>query len=100
MGKVLGFDEATQSWLSGVVGRWEWRDPNDTMERQFTHTGLDLNNSQIRVYLSLCQRVQDLPRHLSQHSGGMVICQRQLDSVVPLEPATMLGRVVVQWEKD
>jgi len=100
MGKVLGFDESTLAKLSAIVGRWEWRDPNDTMERQFTHTGLDLNNPQIRVYLSLCQRVQDLPRHLSQHSGGMVICQGQLDSVVPLEPATMPGRVVVQWDKD
>ena len=45
-------------------------------------------------------RVQDLPRHLGQHSGGMVICQGQLDSVVPLEPATMPGRVVVQWDKE
>jgi error-prone DNA polymerase len=44
--------------------------------------------------------VQDLPRHLGQHSGGMVICQGQLDSVVPLEPASMPGRVVVQWDKE
>jgi error-prone DNA polymerase len=44
--------------------------------------------------------IQDLPRHLGQHSGGMVICQGQLDSVVPLEPATMPGRVVVQWDKE
>jgi error-prone DNA polymerase len=100
MGKVLGFDETTLSRLSAIVGTWEWRDPKDTMEKQFTHTGLDLSNPQIGVYLNLCQRVQDLPRHLSQHSGGMVICQGQLDSVVPLEPATMPGRVVVQWDKD
>jgi len=100
MGKVLGFDEDTLSRLSAIVGTWEWRDPNDTMEKQFTNTGLDLSHPQIAVYLNLCQRVQDLPRHLSQHSGGMVICQGQLDSVVPLEPATMPGRVVVQWDKD
>ncbi len=100
MGKVLGFDEDTLSRLSAIVGTWEWRDPNDTMEKQFTNTGLDLTHPQIAVYLNLCQRVQDLPRHLSQHSGGMVICQGQLDSVVPLEPATMPGRVVVQWDKD
>ena len=43
---------------------------------------------------------QDLPRHLGQHSGGMVICQGELDSIVPLEPATMPGRVVVQWDKE
>ena len=100
MGKVLAFDEDTLARLSAIVGTWEWRDPNDTMEKQFTNTGLDLSHPQIAVYLSLCQRVQDLPRHLSQHSGGMVICQGQLDSVVPLEPATMPGRVVVQWDKD
>ena len=100
MGKALGFDEDTLARLSAIVGAWEWRDPNDTMERQFTNTGLDLSHPQIAVYLNLCQRVQDLPRHLSQHSGGMVICQGQLDSVVPLEPATMPGRVVVQWDKD
>ena len=100
MGKVLGFDEDTLSRLSAIVGTWEWRDPNDTMDKQFTNTGLDLSHPQIAVYLDLCQRVQDLPRHLSQHSGGMVICQGELDSVVPLEPATMPGRVVVQWDKD
>ena len=44
--------------------------------------------------------IQDLPRHLGQHSGGMVICEGQLDSVVPLEPATMPGRVVIQWDKE
>jgi len=100
MGKVLGFDEATLSKLSGIVGTWEWRDPNDTMARQFGQAGLDVSNAQIATYLDLCQRVQDLPRHLSQHSGGMVFCQGQLDSVVPLEPATMPGRVVLQWDKD
>ena len=44
--------------------------------------------------------MQGLPRHLGQHSGGMVIAAGRLDDVVPLEPATMPGRVVVQWDKD
>src|SRR5206468_1032978 len=44
--------------------------------------------------------IQDLPRHLGQHSGGMVIAQGRLDEVVPLEPATMPGRVVIQWDKE
>ena len=44
--------------------------------------------------------MQDLPRHLGQHSGGMVVCQGRLDEVVPLENASMPGRVVVQWDKD
>src|SRR6202451_4581583 len=51
-------------------------------------------------FFELCVMAQDLPRHLGQHSGGMVVCQNQLDSVVPLEPASMPGRVVVQWDKE
>ena len=62
--------------------------------------GFDLQHPRIRKFYELCAAVQDLPRHLGQHSGGMVICQGQLDSVVPLEPATMPGRVVVQWDKE
>jgi error-prone DNA polymerase len=61
---------------------------------------LDLSNPRIRKFFQLYQMVQDLPRHLGQHSGGMVICQGQLDSIVPLEPAAMAGRVVVQWDKE
>ena len=45
-------------------------------------------------------RIKDLPRHLGQHSGGMVICQGQLNHVVPLERASMPGRTVVQWDKE
>jgi len=54
----------------------------------------------MRAFAELWMRIQDLPRHLGQHSGGMVICQGALDAVVPLEPATMPGRVVIQWDKD
>src|SRR5438093_137506 len=54
----------------------------------------------MRVFAALWTRLQDLPRHLGQHSGGMVIAAGRLDDVVPLEPATMPGRVVAQWDKD
>jgi error-prone DNA polymerase len=100
VGKVFGFDTETLNRLSAMVGNFEWKGPNDTFERHFTTAGLDLTQKRIAKYLDLCERVQDLPRHLSQHSGGMVICQGALDSVVPLEPATVPGRVVVQWDKD
>ncbi len=100
VGKVLGFDEETLSRLSSLVHTWEWKDPKDTTERQFKDAGLDLNDRRIRKFFELYLAVQDLPRHLGQHSGGMVICQGQLDSVVPLEPAAMPGRVVVQWDKE
>jgi DNA-directed DNA polymerase III (polc) len=100
VGKVLDFDDDTLSRLSGLVHTWEWKDPKDSTERQFRDAGLDLRQARIRKFFQLYQMVQDLPRHLGQHSGGMVICQGQLDSVVPLEPASMPGRVVVQWDKE
>jgi error-prone DNA polymerase len=74
--------------------------PNDTPDRQFRAAGFDLRHPQVRKFFDLWRTIQDLPRHLGQHSGGMVVCQGQLDSVVPLEPATMPGRVVVQWDKE
>jgi error-prone DNA polymerase len=100
VGKVLGFDEDTVGRLSSLVHTWEWKDPKDSTARQFRDAGLDLTNPRIKKFFQLYQMVQDLPRHLGQHSGGLVICQGQLDSVVPLEPAAMPGRVVVQWDKE
>ena len=100
VGKVLGFDTETLDRLSSLVGHFEYKDASDTLETQFRNAGFDMDRPRIRKFLELCLRLQDLPRHLGQHSGGMVICQGQLDSVVPLEPATMPGRNVVQWDKD
>jgi len=100
VGKALDFDDQTLGRLSGLVHTWEWKDPKDSTERQFRDAGLDLRNPRIKKFFQLYGMVQDLPRHLGQHSGGMVICQGQLDSVVPLEPAAMPGRVVVQWDKE
>src|SRR5258705_1640931 len=100
VGKALDFDDETLGRLAGLVHTWEWKDPKDSTARQFRDAGLDVRNSRIRKFFELYERVQDLPRHLGQHSGGMVICQGQLSSVVPLEPAAMPGRVVVQWDKE
>ena len=100
MGKVLGFDAETLGKISAAVATWEFRDENDALDRRFRDAGLDLKHPRLRKYYELCIAVQDMPRHLGQHSGGMVICQGQLDSVVPLEPASMPGRVVVQWDKE
>jgi error-prone DNA polymerase len=100
MGKALGFDEDTLKKISAAVATWEFRDENDALDRRFRDAGLDLSHPRLRKYYELCIAVQDMPRHLGQHSGGMVICQGQLDSVVPLEPASMPGRVVVQWDKE
>jgi len=100
VGKALGFDPETLTRLASMIGSFEWQGATDTMENHFGHAGFDLEHPRIAKYLELSMRLQDLPRHLGQHSGGMVICQGQLNSVVPLEPATMPGRVVVQWDKD
>jgi len=100
IGKALSFDPETLDRLSRLVSAWEYTDSKDTLTRQFQDAGLDLKQHRILKFFELCQKVQDLPRHLGQHSGGMVVCQGQLDSVVPLEPATMPGRVVVQWDKE
>src|SRR6202050_1281271 len=100
MGKALGFDPETLAKISAAVATWEFRDENDALDRRFRDAGLDLKHPRLRKYYELCLAVQDMPRHLGQHSGGMVICQGQLDSVLPPEPASMPGRVVVQWHKE
>src|SRR5271170_7436899 len=101
IGKVLGFPETDLARISALVPSWGWTDPKDTAERQFTEAGFSpQKHPLIGKFLDLYMTIQDLPRHLGQHSGGMVICQGQLDSVVPLEPATMPGRVVIQWDKE
>ncbi len=100
VGKALGFDEETLNRVSRLVGHFEYKSADDSLQAQMGEAGCDLQHPRIRKYLELCLAIQDMPRHLGQHSGGMVICQGQLDSVVPLEPASMPGRVVVQWDKD
>lgn len=71
-----------------------------TAEEALQRAGFDIAHPRLGHFLRLCRALQDLPRHLGQHSGGMVLCGRPLDSIVPLENATMPGRVVVQWDKD
>src|SRR5271167_2748238 len=56
MGKVLGFDEDSLSGLSKIVGAWEWKDPEETLEKQSTKVGLDIRHPQIALYVDLCQR--------------------------------------------
>jgi len=100
VGKALGFDPAQVDRLAKVMNNFEFKDPADSLPQQMGAVGLDLNTSRVRMFARLWGEMQDLPRHLGQHSGGMVICQGQLDACVPLENASMPGRVVVQWDKD
>jgi len=99
-GKALGFDVETLNRLTKLVSAWEWRDKNETLPHNFHDAGFDIQHRRIAKYVELCQRMQDLPRHLGQHSGGMVICGGKLNAVVPIEPASMPGRTVIQWDKE
>jgi error-prone DNA polymerase len=100
VGKALGFTEDQLARLSSLVGHWEWRGAYDTLAHNFQQAGFDVRHPRIARYLDLCQRMQNLPRHLGQHSGGMVICAGMLNQVVPLERASMPGRSVIQWDKE
>lgn len=100
VGKALGFEPDQLARLASLVGHWEWRGENDTMAHHFAQAGFDIRHPRIARYLDLCQRMQDLPRHLGQHSGGMVICAGMLNRVVPIERASMPGRTVIQWDKE
>jgi error-prone DNA polymerase len=100
VGKALGFEPDQIARLASLVGHWEWRGEYDTMAHHFAQAGFDIRHPRIARYLDLCQRMQDLPRHLGQHSGGMVICAGMLNRVVPIERASMPGRTVIQWDKE
>ncbi len=99
-GKAFGFEPAELDRLASLVPHWGWRDPKETGERTFREAGFDIHHPKIAKFFEIFTALQDLPRHLGQHSGGMVICHGALDSVVPLEPATMPGRVVIEWDKE
>ena len=99
MGKVLAIPEDVLGRFSDVYGRGNY--PN-TMElrEHLKQSGLPLEHPRLPALTHLYHLVYGMPRHLGQHSGGMIVSDRPLDLVVPLENASMPGRVVVQWDKD
>ena len=100
MGKVLGFPEEMIGRLAKSINGFEYVDSHDDLLNQAREAGLDRDDPRVAHWLRLCLDIRGLPRHLGQHSGGIVICQGDLDAVVPLENARMPGRVVVQWDKE
>ena len=100
VGQALGLPRDMRDRLAQLVANWGYQDPDELLTKHLPEAGCDPTAPRIRRFATLWTRIQDLPRHLGQHSGGMVIAAGRLDDVVPLEPATMPGRVVVQWDKD
>ena len=100
VGKALDLDEGQIDRLARVMHQFEYIDPDETLANKLAEVGMAANEPRVRHFAELWRQMQDLPRHLGQHSGGMVICQGELSSVVPLENASMPGRVVVQWDKE
>jgi error-prone DNA polymerase len=101
--KALGFSPEEQDRLSKQLAGWsfgEIREPLRELPGELAAAGLDPGETRSRHFLRLWHAIQNLPRHLGQHSGGMVVAHGRLDEVVPLEPSSMPGRVVVQWDKD
>jgi error-prone DNA polymerase len=101
--KALGYSPEQVDALSKQLGGWnfgEIRDPPEELAGEIRAAGLDPEERRARHFLRLFLQIQNLPRHLGQHSGGIVVAAGRLDEVVPLEPASMPGRVVVQWDKD
>src|SRR3989449_946746 len=100
IGKVLGLPQEELDRLSKLLPQFEFTTDYDSLQHRAREAGLAVGDRRVGLYLQLCQQIAGLPRHLGQHSGGMVIARGRLDEIVPLEPASMPDRVVVQWDKD
>jgi error-prone DNA polymerase len=100
VGKALDLDAGQIDRLAKVMHQFEFIDPDETLAKKLAEVGMAGDAPRVRHFAELWRQLQDLPRHLGQHSGGMVVCQGDLSSVVPLENASMPGRVVVQWDKE
>jgi len=97
VGKALGLPEDLTAMLSGQV--WGWSEEG-VPERHVEELGLDLDDPRLALTLELTRQLVGTPRHLSQHPGGFVLTRDRLDDLVPIEPAAMADRRVIEWEKD
>jgi error-prone DNA polymerase len=100
MGKVLGLGDELVGRLAGLLSSLEHRDDLETPDATLRQAGVDVRAPQVAQLLRLVAEVRGLPRHLGQHTGGIVIAAGRLDEVVPIEPARMAERRVIQWDKE
>jgi error-prone DNA polymerase len=99
IGKALNFSPSIIDRFSHLFANGDFPHMME-LEAQIEQAGLPKNHPRMPAFIRLYHAIYGLPRHLGQHSGGMIICQNKLSSFVPLENASMPGRVVAQWDKD
>src|SRR4051812_38070824 len=99
IGKALNFSPGVLDRFSHLFANGDFPHTMD-LEAQIEQSGLPKGHSRMPAFVRLYNGIYGLPRHLGQHSGGMIICQNKLSRFVPLENASMPGRVVAQWDKD
>ena len=95
VGKALGLPEDLTAALSSQV--WGWS--NDVDDKHADALNLDRNDPRLALTLALARQLIGTPRHLSQHPGGFVLTRDKLHDLIPVEPAAMIDRRVVEWEK-
>ncbi|HCE6398720.1 MULTISPECIES: error-prone DNA polymerase [Pseudomonas aeruginosa group] len=95
--KALGLPPDQVNALADCCGRWSDRVPS---AERLAEAGFDAGNPLLHRVLTLTDELIGFPRHLSQHPGGFVISEHPLDTLVPVENATMADRTVIQWDKD
>ncbi|WP_140987139.1 error-prone DNA polymerase [Asticcacaulis tiandongensis] len=95
--KVMGFPEDAIKLISRQLSHWHRS--GMTLE-EASELGLNLNDRRLRLAIDLHQQLLNVPSHLSQHPGGFVLTHDRLDELVPVEPAAMINRQVIEWDKD
>ncbi|HMU33063.1 MAG TPA: error-prone DNA polymerase [Pyrinomonadaceae bacterium] len=99
-GKTFGFGTEVLDRLSRLNSHYE-QFKGDELYRRLKEEGFDAAETfRLQKFSDIYHRILDFPRHLGQHSGGMVVSLDRLDGIVPLEPASMEGRTIIQWDKD
>jgi error-prone DNA polymerase len=99
IGKALNLQQDVLDRFSNLFANGDFPHTMD-LPAQIEQAGLPKEHPRLPAFVTLYGAMYGLPRHLGQHSGGMIISQGTLSSIVPLENASMPGRVVAQWDKD
>ena len=99
VGKALGLPHAELERLSRLTDGWDARRVAEEIER-LPDGERKLDSRRWRAFAWLTGEIAGLPRHVSQHPGGMIVSTRPLVELVPVQPAAMAGRQLCQWDKD